>query len=555
MRLRTRAFFICFIPFALLLTSSFWLIQRFVQSTVRERVEMSLRENQLAIGRLHSKSDLQNSRFLRVAGENAALKAGLQILLTHPHSTSAQLTVEDQLREMGSHMGFDFLGIAAPDGSPLVAVVRKTDVAAGAEQLAAISANKMFRQANTGLALIDGKPYQLASVPIDENQENMGILAVGERFDFSEFSSPAVLLHDTDVIATNISDASMPELTAVLKNCGNRPECDVRFRNDDWITLRVSGTSGGDAYVLRTLEDLDSATHPVLSTLRHISITVAAVSVLVALLCSFGSSQSTVKPIAAIVSHLRKAARTGALPEFNREISTIAEIRELTESYNRAAASVRKANETLHDAYMEFTSSLANALDARDRYTAGHSWRVSQLSCLVAAAMNLPHEDIERVRIGALLHDMGKIGVPDEVLQKPGRLTEEEFAMVKQHPVIGRRILEGVQGFAPYLPAVELHHENWDGTGYPHGLVGEKTPLDARIIHVADAYDAMTSDRSYRNGMPPAKALSILRECSATQFDSRIVELFCALPQDLITENTTQADPDARENAAVSRQS
>jgi HD-GYP domain-containing protein (c-di-GMP phosphodiesterase class II) len=552
-RLRTRAFFICFVPFALLLTSSFWMIQRFVQSTVRERVESSLRESQEAIGRLHSKSDLQNSRFLKVAGDNAALKAGLQILLAHPHSSSAQLTVEDQLREMGGHMGFDFLGLAAPDGSPLAAVVRRHDAAAG--QLDAVPAGATFGQSNNGLTLIDGTPYQMASVPIDENQENLGSLVVGERFDFSEFSSPAVLLHGSSVIATNIAGASMLELTGALKNCGARSECDIRFRGDDWITLRVSRASAADAYVLRTLGDLDAATNPVTGKLRRIFMSVAGCSVLMALFCSIASSQTTVRPIAAIVSHLRNAARTGALPEFDHQISNIAEIRELMESYNRAAFSVRKANETLHDAYMEFTSSLASALDARDRYTAGHSWRVSQLSCLIAAAMNLPHDDIERIRVGALLHDIGKIGVPDEVLQKPGRLTQEEFAMVKEHPVIGRRILEGVQGFASYLPAVELHHENWDGSGYPHGLAGEKTPLDARIIHVADAYDAMTSDRSYRQGMPAAKALSILAECSGTQFDSHIVGLFCALPQDLITENTTQADSHISENAEVSRQS
>jgi len=131
--------------------------------------------------------------------------------------------------------------------------------------------------------------------------------------------------------------------------------------------------------------------------------------------------------------------------------------------------------------------SLANALDARDRYTAGHSSRVSQLSCATASALYLGADEVERIRIGALLHDVGKIGIADNVLQKTGRLTEEEFAIVKQHPVIGRRILEGVQGFAPFLAAVELHHENWDGSGYPKGQAGLETPIDARIIHVSDA--------------------------------------------------------------------
>jgi len=132
---------------------------------------------------------------------------------------------------------------------------------------------------------------------------------------------------------------------------------------------------------------------------------------------------------------------------------------------------------------------------------------------------------------------VGKIGIADSVLQKPGRLTDEEFAIVKQHPVIGRRILEGVQGFAPYLAAVELHHENWDGTGYPKGQAGEETPIEARVIHVSDAYDAMTTDRSYRRGMSHEKAISILIQYAGIQFDPHIVETFVNLPREVLTEH------------------
>ena len=123
-RFRTRAFLICFIPFALLLASSFWMIQRFVQSTVRDGLHTSLRESQAAIANIHAKGDLQNSRFLKIAGENSALKAGMQLLLANQHSDEARRTVEDQLRELGEHMGFDFMLVSAPDGSPLAGVVR-----------------------------------------------------------------------------------------------------------------------------------------------------------------------------------------------------------------------------------------------------------------------------------------------------------------------------------------------------------------------------------------------------------------------------------------------
>jgi HD-GYP domain-containing protein (c-di-GMP phosphodiesterase class II) len=154
---------------------------------------------------------------------------------------------------------------------------------------------------------------------------------------------------------------------------------------------------------------------------------------------------------------------------------------------------------------------------------------VSDYSCAIGQALQLSQPMLEQIRIGALLHDIGKIGVPDSVLQKPGKLTAEEFALIQQHPGIGRRILEGVHGFEAFLPIVELHHENWDGTGYPHGLRGEAVPLDARIVHIADAYDAMTSDRPYRPGMRREEALQILERFAGSQFDPAIVAVFLTL--------------------------
>jgi putative nucleotidyltransferase with HDIG domain len=201
-------------------------------------------------------------------------------------------------------------------------------------------------------------------------------------------------------------------------------------------------------------------------------------------------------------------------------------VRRLIDSFNRAAAAVREGRENLTLAYVEFVQSLASALDARDPYTAGHSRRVSEMSSATARALGLSAELAERVRVGALLHDIGKIGVPDEVLRKPGRLSPEEFTLVQEHPTIGRRILEGVNGFHPYLAAVELHHENWDGTGYPQGQAGIETPMDARIIHVADAYDAMTTDRPYRRGMSHEEAIARLCDGAGTQFDPEVVRRF-----------------------------
>jgi HD-GYP domain-containing protein (c-di-GMP phosphodiesterase class II) len=172
---------------------------------------------------------------------------------------------------------------------------------------------------------------------------------------------------------------------------------------------------------------------------------------------------------------------------------------------------------------------------------------VSELSCAVAQAMNLTADQVEEIRIGALLHDIGKIGIADSVLQKPGRLTKEEMALIHQHPRIGRTILEGVRGFRSYLPVVELHHEDWNGTGYPLGLRGDAIPLAARIVHLADAYDAMTSDRPYRRGMSRQQAIGILKDNAGTQFDPAIVLTFIELgiPAQEPTVPATQSDVDA----------
>jgi HD-GYP domain-containing protein (c-di-GMP phosphodiesterase class II) len=527
-RFRTRAFFICFIPFAILLAGSFWMIQRFVQSTVRDGLRVSLRENQTALANMQAKGNLQNSRFLRVAGENAALKAGIELLLTNPDSPAAHRTVEDQLRELGEHMGFDFLLVSAPNGAPLAGVVRENGKDAQT-QLAPLD-TALLDRASTGLLMLAGRTFQVASVAIDQDDGNLGSLSVGEYFNLAELTTPAVLLHNGTVIASNIPKTTPADLTATLAHCANQSECDLRLYGANWISAPMQSWTGD--YLLRSLENVDQAIAPIQARLHNLFLTLAFASVLVALLCSIASARSIVEPIAAVVSQLRGAARTGVLSEFEGPPSSILEIRELAEIYNRAAAAVRSSSEDLQSAYLEFVGSLASALDARDGYTSGHSWRVSHLSCAVASAMELQPGDIERIRIGALLHDIGKIGIADSVLQKPGRLTEAEWTLIKQHPVIGRRILQGVQGFAPYLAAVELHHENWDGSGYPKAQSADDTPIDARIIHVSDAYDAMTTDRSYRRAMTHERALAILRENAGNQFDPRVVAVFISLPRD-----------------------
>ena len=187
-----------------------------------------------------------------------------------------------------------------------------------------------------------------------------------------------------------------------------------------------------------------------------------------------------------------------------------------------------------HNHLMEMATSLAGAIDAKDPYTKGHSTSVSRYSEALARAINLPENEVERIKIGALLHDVGKIGIPENILKKPGKLDDQEWNVMKQHPVIGaEKVLEPNEALRDLIPIVKYHHERLDGKGYPEGLKGREIPLAARIVSVADAYHALVSDRPYRKGMPIEKACAILKEGAGTQWDTDLVRQFISIAPSL----------------------
>ncbi len=182
---------------------------------------------------------------------------------------------------------------------------------------------------------------------------------------------------------------------------------------------------------------------------------------------------------------------------------------------------------------VSFVRSLVSSLDAKDSYTAGHSERVAIVARRLAQQLGLSPQDQEAIYLSALLHDIGKIGIEDAILGKPGRLTEAEFRKLQLHPVIGHDILAELKNLHHILPGVRNHHENYDGSGYPDRLAGEQIPLMARILAVADAFDAMGSDRPYRGGMPLEQIERILTEGAGTQWDSRVVRAYFAARDDI----------------------
>ncbi|WP_456274477.1 HD-GYP domain-containing protein [Bacillus sp. AK031] len=220
------------------------------------------------------------------------------------------------------------------------------------------------------------------------------------------------------------------------------------------------------------------------------------------------------------------------------------EFSQLINGFNNMVTSIQLKDQKNDQLIASFFNVIAGTLDARDPYTAGHSKRVADYAVIIAERAGWARNKIDLLKKSALLHDIGKIGVRDEVLLKDGRLTEEQFAQIKLHPVIGAAILEGVdltEELLPILPGVKYHHERYDGKGYPDGLQGDNIPEFGRLIAVADAYDAMTSDRPYRNGMSSLKALSILQEGKGTQWDPLFVDYFIEVQEKSARLNVEKA--------------
>ena len=214
------------------------------------------------------------------------------------------------------------------------------------------------------------------------------------------------------------------------------------------------------------------------------------------------------------------------------EVRGAAEIADLSLSFNRMSESIesamtdlKKAARENHELFINSVRALAAAIDAKDPYTRGHSERVARYAVSIARAMDLPPEEVRKVRLSALLHDVGKIGIDDRILRKPTALTDEEFEVMKQHPSKGAAIMSAIPQLADVVPGMKHHHEKWEGGGYPDGLKGEEIPLLARIVSVADTFDAMTTTRPYQKAMELSFVVNRIQSLAGTRFDKRVTDV------------------------------
>ncbi len=377
--------------------------------------------------------------------------------------------------------------------------------------------------------------YWTGPIRLDGGQI-VGAVLVGESVAEIAAGIPGIALYDG---SNRLFSSSMP--------VGATPHLTDRIRgmvtNDG--SLRIKETLGGHTYgdlfsdwTLRNqrlgflaVELIADHLESSLAQVRLILTLVFTAAALVTLVVGSAIASGITGPLASLVSAMR-AVSAGDLRQ-RASVQSTDEIGYLAHTFNEMTASLEQKTHDLEETYFASVEALARAIDARDPYTFGHSSRVAAISMQIATAMHLPAPERDALRRGALLHDIGKIGIEDRILRKPGSLDEEEVDSMREHPRIGHEMLKGLRFLEPALPGVRHHHERWDGRGYPDGLRAEQLPLRVRILTVADVFDALTSDRPYRRGLSPQRAASVIARESGTRFDPEVVKAFQACRDDI----------------------
>lgn len=266
--------------------------------------------------------------------------------------------------------------------------------------------------------------------------------------------------------------------------------------------------------------------------IQLVLILVSSIVAVMALILSFFITKTITGPRERLINTMSDISHSGDLTQRITIRSNDVEMKTLVETFNSMMESLDKSQLEKEESYVEAIQAVVVALDTRDSETYGHSERVVKYTMALAEQLKIPVENLKAIRWGALLHDVGKIGISDSILRKPGPLTEEEWLEMKKHPTIGYNMLRGIRFLEPALTLVLHHQEKFDGKGYPNGLKGKDIPLGARIFAVADAFDAITSDRPYRRARTIEQAVEEIKKGSGTQFDPELVDAFLRISKE-----------------------
>jgi putative nucleotidyltransferase with HDIG domain len=513
-----------------------------VMLNMREQVRQTALENLGASQRVLAAFDAHRQRELVAAtltlAENPTLRTAADVHALEesgdPDARASLLArIQRELDKVAAHVDLDAVVVVDAENTTLAAAGPLAGHWLQGRSVSWVTTGSAAVNFD-GVASIGGHVFRIVAVPLVLVDAEVGALLVATSLDQRHAESleqlsgaPIAIVRNGVVIASTLPQGSVAAFEAAVEN-GAPLDGTVSLRGEPHAFRRLLQVGDATFYALQSIvASARVATRDTMQNLMLIGLGAAVLS----FVGSFWLARTLSEPIGRLSEELAGMKASRGVHRRLPLTGSSLEIDTLIETFNGLLASVAQAEAQTEAAYMGAIRALATALDARDAYTAGHSERVSLFSLAIARQLDLVPNELEVIRLGALLHDIGKIGVPDEILTKPGRLTPEEYEAVKRHPGLGAKILSSVPFLAPHIPIVELHHERPDGRGYPHGLKSDDIPLSARVVHVADAYDAMTTARAYRDAMSPADAVRELRRCSETEYHTEIVSaLVTALP-------------------------
>jgi putative nucleotidyltransferase with HDIG domain len=554
-RLVVRTSVATFSVVALLLSGVLVLIALQGRSYVRSTVIEKLDAGQRMLSALEQRQARELQSQVAVLAENSTLKAAVDIYHSEFSSLNgsrrAELlsTIQRELQKVADRIQPDVLAVSDNAGTVLATAGRRR--ADWPESIPTAS-----RRNQEQLITLPSGVFRRVTAPLALQDVELGVLAVATALDdeyarkLSALSGASTLVAaEGRVIATTLPASAASALTAnVLQSLP--ASTSVRLDETEYAVTQVFQSGATSVFAL---DSIDAAVAPVLNKAMSPILWLSAAAFGIAGLASLWMARTLSRPIDRLSRSLAEMTQSRSFDADLPATGSSLEVDALTRTFNTMMRTVSAAEEETRSAYVGAIRALALALDARDPYTAGHSERVSALSVAVGRQLGLSAEDLDVLRLGALLHDIGKIGISDNVLRKPDGLTPDEFEVIKQHPSLGARILRTVPFLARHVPIVELHHERPDGRGYPFGFSSEQTPLLARIVHVADAFDAITSARAYRPARESDEAIRELWRHAGTQFDAEVVQALVQALPGITSSGVTQPAVDLAAQAAARR--
>jgi putative nucleotidyltransferase with HDIG domain len=531
-RFVTRTLIATLATVAFVLSAVLLLVTLSVRDHVRRSVVERLETGQRLLDTLEQRRLEDLRRQAGTLAESSTLKAALDTYRAERRTTSPEVrsqlvaTVGRELDKLAARLEADVVAARDPDGEVIAVSGRRGQTFTAEHQLAGDEA------ADAAFLTLPSGVFRAVTIRVTLQEADLGSVQLAQALDehyateLSTLSGAQTLIVSSNrILATTLPPATVAALTPQALATLAAGSLTTLGREEYAVQplLREGHTA---VYVLNSIDV--SARPLVRSSLQAIA-TIGAGAFVLAALASLWLARTISRPIGTLSGSLTEMTRTRAFDQPLPPSGGSLEVDSLTEAFNTMMASITAAEAETLSAYLEAIRALAMALDARDPYTSGHSERVSALSVAIGREMRLSDTTLEVLRLGALLHDIGKIGISDHLLRKPAPLTADEYEVIKKHPTVGSRILKNVRFLEPHLPIVELHHERPDGGGYPLGLTGKRIPLLARIVHVADAYDAMTSARAYRPALPASTGLAELHRCAGTDFDPDVVRAFATV--------------------------